>query len=292
MSESGIEKHLTTEQSLGQLIGDFRGEQTGTIAVIFAAALTAICIFVGGAIDFGRWYNARQHTIRALDAAVLAGGRALQLQNDDATGAIAVAQAYYAEGTKKRLKTTKETVTFKATNDNTAFVSEGNAYIETTFLRLANIKVLPLLATNGSEFARAEIGGPSNSKVDLEISLILDTTGSMQGKKLADLKVAADGFIDMIVASNQGARSTRVAIVPYSSSVNVASYATQVRGSYSSGTCADVGCENYSESHLSELALKLLVISTFFPNLQTRFGKMAPLLVAPEQDLSALLAGG
>jgi Flp pilus assembly protein TadG len=281
MSEFGIGEYITTERSLGRRIVDFKGEQSGTIAVVFAFALVVICIFVGGAIDFGRWYNARQHTIQAMDAAVLAGGRTLQLQNDNADAAIAVAQAFYAEGTKKRLKTTDETITFKPADNNTAFVSEGNAYIKTTFLRLANINRLPLLATNGSEFARAELGGPGKSKINLEISLILDTTGSMQGQKLADLKVAAQSFIDMIVVAAPGGKPSRVAIVPYSSSVNVDSYASQVRGSDSPGTCTYVGCKNYTFPNVfgQPVTLKVSNCAT------ERTGANAYTDVAPSEEL-------
>jgi hypothetical protein len=237
-------------------------------------------VFVGGAVDFGRWYNARQHTIWAMDVAVLAGGRSLQLQNDDVDAAIAAAQAYYAESTKRRLKTIEETMVFKAIDNNTAFISEGNAYIETTFLRLANIDKLPLLATNGSEFARAELGVPGKSNIDLEISLVLDTTGSMQGQKLADLKVAAQGFIDMIVVPVTGAKPSKVAIVPYSSSVNVDSYASQVRGSQSPGTCTDVGCENYSFLNVFNQPVTLPV-----SNCATeRTGANAYTDVAPSED--------
>jgi hypothetical protein len=48
--------------------------------------------------------------------------------------------------------------------------------------------------------------------------------------KLNNLKVAAKDMVDMIVQDVQTPYYTKMAIVPYSSSVNVGTYANSVRG--------------------------------------------------------------
>jgi hypothetical protein len=46
--------------------------------VVFGMMIMAMFMFIGAAVDIGRWLNARDQTIAAVDAAVLAAGLALQ----------------------------------------------------------------------------------------------------------------------------------------------------------------------------------------------------------------------
>ena len=56
-----------------------------------------------------------------------------------------------------------------------------------------------------------------------EVALVLDTTKSMEGARLAELKRAARKFLDTIDASlpDNDANAFKVAIVPFSEYVNV-----------------------------------------------------------------------
>ena len=75
--------------------GDFGGEEKGTVAMIFGLATVGLMIMVGGAVDFGRWLDARSQTRAAVDAAVLAGARTLQVNSLDTAVALKTARAYY-----------------------------------------------------------------------------------------------------------------------------------------------------------------------------------------------------
>jgi Flp pilus assembly protein TadG len=61
------------------------------VALIFGLMIPVIILATGVAVDTGRWIQAKRVTANAMDAAVLAGARRLQLFPDDDTGAIAVA---------------------------------------------------------------------------------------------------------------------------------------------------------------------------------------------------------
>ena len=57
---------------------------------------------------------------------------------------------------------------------------------------------------------------------------MLDTTGSMSGQKIEDLKLAAKDLVDIVVWSDQSQYTSKVALAPFSSRVNVGDYLTRV----------------------------------------------------------------
>ena len=64
----------------------FRDDTSGNVAVIFALVGVVLMLAIGAAVDVGRWLHARDQTMAAIDAAVLAGGRALQTSSGDKSG--------------------------------------------------------------------------------------------------------------------------------------------------------------------------------------------------------------
>jgi Flp pilus assembly protein TadG len=219
----------------------FSQDAQGGVAIMFSLLILAMCLFVGAAVDIGRWAHARHQTIEAMDAAVLAGGSVMQAADNPATAltlAQATARRYYVENTKSRAPVTDDTVSFTSANNNTSFVATGNAYIETVFLNFARIPKLPLLDKSESTYSKAELTGGGNSsssgngKIEVEIAMMLDVTGSMAGSKIVDLKAAAKDLINIVITEGAYARKVRVALVPFSEGVRLPSSAnTKARGS-------------------------------------------------------------
>jgi Flp pilus assembly protein TadG len=193
----------------------FTANRSGNVAILFSLSAVVMMLAIGGAVDIGRWLNARTQTIAAVDAAVLAGARALQTDPDDTEGAVAAAQNYYNENVATRLPVTGDTVTFAMADDGKSMTASGTAYIKTPFLQFAGIDKLPLLSTATADFAKAGSGIPEN----LEISLMLDVTGSMEGDKLEDLKEAAKDLVNIIVEGASSDAVTKIALVPFSEDV-------------------------------------------------------------------------
>ncbi|MGE0024818.1 MAG: VWA domain-containing protein [Hyphomicrobium sp.] len=200
-------------------------DASGGVAIMFALMFVALALFVGGAVDIGRWLQARQQTIAAMDAAVLAGGRVLQFNDQDVAGARLAASRYYAENTKDRTEVIDDTISFDAVENNTAFAATGNAYLRTTFLNFAHISRLPLLDGNQAQFSKAVLraGGQSNS--DVEIAMMLDVTGSMMGTKITDLKTAATDLVNIVISDAQNMNPVRMAIIPFAEGVRLPSSA-------------------------------------------------------------------
>lgn len=193
----------------------------GAVAAIFGLLAVLVFLMIGSAIDYGRWAHARNQTLSAMDAAVLAGGRSLQTTGDVSTAIIA-AQTFYEKNTKHRLPLKSDNIDFTVADDGLSVSATGNASIDTPFLSLANIDALAILDTSGTEYSKAEVAVGKNAGVNLEISMMLDVTGSMEGdSRIGALKTAAKDLIDIVVWDDQSTYTSRVALVPFSQSIRL-----------------------------------------------------------------------
>ena len=215
---------------VGFVLKGFRRDERGTVAMLFGMMSIVLVMLIGGAVDMGRWMHAYSQTKSAVDSAVLAGTRALQTSGGDTALALTTARNFYKANVEARPSVKGDNIDFHVTNAGTGIFATGTAYINTTFLAVANIPRLALWkegASNASE-AVSEIGGGNGQK--LEISMMLDTTGSMSGEKLVDLKAAAKDLVNIVLP--EGGSDVRVAIAPFAESVRPGSaYLNRVRGS-------------------------------------------------------------
>jgi len=239
----------------------FRADERGNVAVVLGLTLIILMLSIGAAIDVGRWLHARRQTVAAVDAAVLAGGRALQVNSKDTDGAIAAAEKYYKQNVATRFPVESDTVSFGVSEDKMGITASGTAYIDTPFLHFASVDRLPLLATSQTKFSGSKISVGGSGGQNIEISLILDITGSMMGSKINDLKAAAKDLVNIVVWQDQSEYYSKVALVPYSLGVNVGNLANTVRGSVGSGTDTKPGKQNYKFTN-SQNRQKTFPIST------------------------------
>jgi Flp pilus assembly protein TadG len=228
---------LWTRQNAFLKLKSFAADQSGNVGMIFGGTLLVMTAAVGGAIDYGRAVNARSQTQNALDAASLAGGRVLQTGGTTAK-AVDVAKKVYTS--QKATHTSVDTVAFAVpTSGGTSIVPSGTVAVGTPFLSIIGITKLSVVAnaaTVSGSCVGPSCGAGSNAGTNIEISLMLDTTGSMQGDKLAALKVAAKDLIDITVWADQSKYTSKIALAPFSQDVNVGSYfnaVTGVTGNYS-----------------------------------------------------------
>ena len=198
----------------------FGDDRKGDVAITFGLMAVAMFLFVGAAVDLGRWVHARSQTLAAMDSAVLAAARMIQLDSGDVSGAMQAAQRFYQENVRNRLPLESDSVSFAMTGDGLAVTASGNAFIRTPFMSLANVERLPLMTGNSAEYPRAELAVGGNAEQSIEISMMLDITGSMGGTKLADMKAAAKDLIDIVVWADQSQYTSKVALAPFSAAVN------------------------------------------------------------------------
>ena len=209
-------------EGASSLLNRFSGDQSGNVAMLFGLTSLVVVAIVGGAIDYGRWLSARNQTQTAIDSALLAAGRTAQTTYGDATKSILSATSYYNQ--MKSNITTNDTVNFVSKNSATSFEARGSAYVQTPFLNILGISRLPVLQLGDVRQAESTIAVGGNSGTNIEVSMMLDTTGSMSGQKLIDMKAAAKDLIDIVVWSDQSAYTSKVALAPFSAAVNVGDY--------------------------------------------------------------------
>ena len=80
--------HKSAVRVAAPLAPRFSDDTSGNVAIIFALVGVVLMLAIGAAVDVGRWLHARDQTVAAVDAAVLAGGRALQTSSGDKSAAI------------------------------------------------------------------------------------------------------------------------------------------------------------------------------------------------------------
>ncbi|MFY8163867.1 MAG: ubiquitin-activating E1 FCCH domain-containing protein [Brevundimonas sp.] len=197
----------------------------GNVALMFAISLPVLIMMAVGGVDIHRASTVRANLQDALDAAALAAARSPYTANADLqrVGLVAL---------KANLKAFPDVT---LSEDATSFVmNEDNVVIATSKVSIKTMVahiVLPPYGRFMDEYmlVRADSEVDRSSK-NIEVGLVLDITGSMGGRRIVDLKAAANQLVDIVVQDVQTPFYTRMAIVPYSVGVNLGAYADDARG--------------------------------------------------------------
>lgn len=197
--------------------GRLRRDQRGAIAVQFALLAIPLSILVFALVDLGRISLQRRQMQDALDAATLMAARSTAVT--DAELEAVGDPAFVAEVANLNMGLTKDNATFKNGAAN-------------HILGTATATLKPIISNlwTGADITVTANSDVVRSSKDLEVSLVLDITGSMGGTRITDLKTAASDLVDIIVKDTQSPFYSKVALVPYAAGVNVGSYADQARG--------------------------------------------------------------
>ncbi|MEO8667730.1 MAG: pilus assembly protein [Bauldia sp.] len=183
----------------------------GNIAPIFAIASIPLVSATGAAVDYSQAFRERTIVQDALDSAALAGGKKIGVVSNDAV--IAEAQSFFASNVATEIdpvptltpNISGATITLTTTLD-----------VPTHFLGIVGIDEL-------SFDLKSQV---TQGIGTVEVALVLDTSGSMNGSKLTSLKSSANSLVTTLF--NLASTSTKpdpikVAIVPFSGAVNVGS---------------------------------------------------------------------
>ena len=147
----------------------FRTEERGTVIVPFALSVIVLSATVGSAIDFNRWHSAKKVTTEALDSAILAGLRTLQVNPGNTQLALDAANAYFAQNVGTKVQFSVNTVQFTLADGNTALTATGDAKIDATFLKTIGIEKMTVVSDSGGNMPKARITSGGQGGSDLEI---------------------------------------------------------------------------------------------------------------------------
>ncbi len=208
--------------ALRSLAGAFARDRGGSVAILFGMSCIVLFGLIGLAVDTSRYYNYTSRLQVALDAAALAGAKLLPDESLSDSDIAALITANFQES-MKRSGVKAEYVQMPAVtiDRNTHSVQvDGNALLPAIMSRL-------LTETDQVNVARSSKVVFDMKKV--ELSMVLDITGSMNDRnKLADMKIAAKDVIDELYNGSMSENGVRIALAPYSASVNAGKLASKV----------------------------------------------------------------
>jgi Flp pilus assembly protein TadG len=202
---------------------NFLRRRDGAVAVQFAIIALPLAVLSLGLIDVNRASMSKRNLQDALDAAALIVARS---DADTDAKANALGQTALAAQLASSGGGVLKSSSFKLAGDGgSTVVATANVAVETV---VANL----WLQGDMNVGAKSEV---LRSSANLEVSLVLDITGSMGGTRITDLKTAAGDLIDLVVKDKQTPYYSKAAIVPYSMGVNLGSNAASARGAIVSG---------------------------------------------------------
>ncbi|MEM1234073.1 MAG: TadE/TadG family type IV pilus assembly protein [Pseudomonadota bacterium] len=205
-------------------INGFRRNEDGA-ALVFALIIFILMLVMGGlAVDVARMEAQRIKLQQTVDRAVLAAADIDNPQDPE----VVVADYFEKTGLSDFLIGT--TVSPPAINSRTVEI-ETKAQVATAFLHMVGVNSLA-----------SEAGGAATEEIsDIEISLVVDVSGSMNGSKLQNLKEAAGLFFDTVMNNVPGEPGlTSVSIIPYNAHVNLGrdlAEHTNLESSHDYSTC-------------------------------------------------------
>ena len=189
---------------------------------MFAAMGVVLMLAIGAAIDIGRWLHARDQTVAAIDAALLAGGRSLQTNSQDTAGALALARKYYDQNVTKRLPVTNDTITFTVA-DNGMAMTASRQRLHQDAVPAARQHRQAAAAQHGREPVlqvrdrrrrqwRREPGGLHDARHH-------GLHGRPEDRRTS--RIAAKDLINIVVWKDQSKYTSKVAIVPFSEDIRL-----------------------------------------------------------------------
>lgn len=217
---------------LCEIADRFGKNESGATAILFGLCCIFLFGIVGLSIDTSRYYNYTSRLQSALDAAALSGARLLPDESasntDIQTLVVANFMAAMENSGVKADKLSPPTVLVDRVANSVAV--QGRASLPVMFSAV-------LGGSNSTEIVRT-------SRVvydmkEIELSLVLDITGSMNSQnKLNDMKTAAKDIVDELFSGSLSENSVRIALAPYSASVNAGSLAGTVSDMTSATSCS------------------------------------------------------
>jgi Flp pilus assembly protein TadG len=203
----------------------------GNVAIMFAISVPVLILMTVGGVDIHRASTVRANLQDALDAATLAAARSPYTADSDL-------QRVGLAALKANLKAFPEVI---LSEDDTSFVmNDDDVVIATSKVSVKAIVahiVLPPYGRFMDEYLLVRADSEVNrASRNIEVAMVLDLSGSMGGQRLLDLKNAAKDLVDLIVQPVQTPFYSKVAVVPWSQSVNPGSYLNSVRGSVTGST--------------------------------------------------------
>ncbi len=186
------------------LLKSFLQDRDGNYAMMLGVLIVPLVGAVGLTVDYTNAMNVRSSLQNAADSAVLSLARAHY-------GTLSEADAY-------QIATDMLDVNFVDSYKNLTVDRDGNEWR----LSVTAVADNPFAMFKAGNTIEMEIESRAAfSDMSYEIALVLDTTGSMEGAKLANLKSAATTMVQTMTRDLTDTSKIKFSLVPFSTFVNV-----------------------------------------------------------------------
>lgn len=209
-------RYVRAFAAIAATIRQFAADRRGSVAAFVAVGIFALMGAAGLATDAARGYLVKARLSQALDAAALAGGRVMNSPTRDAD----IMMYFNANFPPGYMGAAASGPTIDVDPEGKVLTLTASATLPTTLMRVLGVETMNVASAT-------EVTIESRN---LEVSLVLDITGSMAGQRIIDLRDAADELIDIVVHDIQDPYYSKLALVPYSMGVNVGNAADDIRG--------------------------------------------------------------
>ena len=194
------------------MIGRWKSETEGNIAIIFALLTIPLFLLMGFAVDLQQVNTSKNRVQYILDSAVIAGAREMQAGKSD-------------EKIKKYIENYFESA-MKAQGNNVdcadpvSTILSDSQDISVTVKCDQPTSIMHLMGTREIAFGVTSASTYGIGKVD--IAFVFDVSGSMYGSKMTALKDAADTAIDVLIPEDDDGTTgeVRISMASYSSMVD------------------------------------------------------------------------
>jgi Flp pilus assembly protein TadG len=190
------------------LLRRFGADDRGNVAMLTALAIIPLTVASLGAVDLTRGISARVELQDALDAAALAAGRS---SSQDASELDRIGKRVLSQNLSGNDGLTVKSSSFKFGDDGRVLAS-------------AQASFSPMLGGLGGDGAISASTEVKRANSILEIAMVLDNTGSMDGTKIKNLRNTAAKFVEVMKkAADQSVepKAVQIALVPFSNTVRV-----------------------------------------------------------------------
>ena len=180
----------------------FINDKSGNFSIMMAGSVLMLLGALGLSVDYMAMTDISDRLQAATDRAALIAAQSTHLSQEES---IIAANESFADFDLE--SATSEIVSSYEFNNDTILVS-------------AQLNYRPLLLGilgHGEQTVSVSSTTPNVEFGGVDVSLVLDVTGSMKGSKLVDLKNSVNGFLDEFAEFNT---DVRVAVVPFSQYVN------------------------------------------------------------------------
>ncbi len=194
-------------QNIVSRILSFSRCRKANIAILFGLSLIPIALAVGIATDYGSALAVRSRMVDAADAAALAVGSWPDLNEAQLKQK---AQQFFDANYPSSALGTAGKINVSVLDDDIKVDVSG--VVPTSFMRLVNISNINVGASTVV----------TRRQRNIELALVLDTTGSMNSSgKMASMQSAAKKMVQDLFGGKETSDSLKVAVVPFAAAVNV-----------------------------------------------------------------------